>query len=336
MMSQRIVGLFIAQIAVILLLFVTDLMTGDSALPARDVWAVLTGEPCSELTMHIVLSVRLLRAVVAILVGISLSVSGLQMQTVFRNPLADPYLLGVSSGAGLGVALFILGIPLIGSLGMPWLQPLGIAGAGWAGSAMVLLGVVFISRRVGSVMGVLIIGVMIGYVAGAIIQILQYLSSAEQLKLFTLWSMGSLGQVTLVKLWVMLPIVGVGMVLAVRNIKALNLFLLGESYASTMGIRVKQARMYIFISTMLLTGTVTAFCGPIGFIGLAMPHVARMLFANADHRVLLPACAGMGAVAMLLCDIVSKALVLPVNCIAALLGVPVIIWVIFKNLHVLR
>ena len=148
--------------------------------------------------------------------------------------------------------------------------------------------------------------------------------------------MGSLGQVTLVKLWVMFPIVLTGMTLAVRNIKALNLFLLGENYASTMGIQVKQARICILVSTMLLTGTVTAFCGPVGFIGLAMPHVARILFANADHRVLLPACAGMGAVSMLVCDIVSKALVLPVNCIAALLGVPVIIWVIFKNLHVLR
>ena len=192
MISGRIVGLFIAQAVVIILLFVIDLMTGDSALPVGEVWAVLSGEPCSELTRQIVFSVRLLRAVVAVLVGVSLSVSGLQMQTVFQNPLADPYLLGVSSGAGLGVALFILGVPLIGSLGIPWVQSLGIAGAGWAGSAIVLLGVVLISRRIGSVMGVLIIGVMIGYVAGAVIQILQYLSSAEQLKLFTLWSMGSL------------------------------------------------------------------------------------------------------------------------------------------------
>ena len=230
MISGRIVGLFIAQAVVIILLFVIDLMTGDSALPVGEVWAVLSGEPCSELTRQIVFSVRLLRAVVAVLVGVSLSVSGLQMQTVFQNPLADPYLLGVSSGAGLGVALFILGVPLIGSLGIPWVQSLGIAGAGWAGSAIVLLGVVLISRRIGSVMGVLIIGVMIGYVAGAVIQILQYLSSAEQLKLFTLWSMGSLGQVTLVKLWVMFPIVLTGMTLAVRNIKALNLFLLGENY----------------------------------------------------------------------------------------------------------
>ena len=181
-----------------------------------------------------------------------------------------------------------------------------------------------------SIMGVLILGVMIGYVAGALIQVLQYLSAAEQLKLFTLWSMGSLGQVTETKLWVMLAVVTVGLVLAVASIKALNLLLLGEQYASTMGLDVRRSRSLIFLSTMLLTGTVTAFCGPIGFVGLAIPHLARVVFGNADHRVLLPACVGMGMAAMLVCDILSKAFVLPVNCIAALLGVPVIVWVIVK------
>lgn len=311
-------------------LFLLDLMTGDVTLPAADVWAALTGSGGDALTAHIVRSVRLVRGVVAVLVGLSLSVSGLQMQTVFRNPLADPYLLGVSSGASLGVALFILGIPLLGLSGAPWLQSVGVAGAGWVGSAAILLGVAFISRRVKNIMGVLILGVMTGYVAGALIQVLQYLSAAEQLKLFTLWSMGSLGQVTETKLWVMLAVVTVGLVLAVASIKALNLLLLGEQYASTMGLEVRRSRSLIFLSTMLLTGTVTAFCGPIGFVGLAIPHLARVVFGNADHRVLLPACVGMGMAAMLVCDILSKAFVLPVNCIAALLGVPVIVWVIVK------
>ena len=204
-------------------LFLLDLMTGDVTLPAADVWAALTGSGDDALTAHIVRSVRLVRGVVAVLVGLSLSVSGLQMQTVFRNPLADPYLLGVSSGASLGVALFILGIPLLGLSGAPWLQSVGVAGAGWVGSAAILLGVAFISRRVKNIMGVLILGVMTGYVAGALIQVLQYLSAAEQLKLFTLWSMGSLGHVTAAKLWVMLPVIAAGLLLATYTIKALNL-----------------------------------------------------------------------------------------------------------------
>lgn len=258
------------------LLFVLDLMTGDSTLLPGQVWTALTGGG-DELTSHIVCSVRLVRAVVAVLVGMSLSVSGLQMQTVFQNPLADPYLLGVSSGAGLGVALFILGVPLLGLSGQPWLQSVGIVGAGWVGAAAVLLGVAVITRRVKNILGVLILGVMIGYVAGALIQILQYLSSAEQLKLFTLWSLGSLGQVTVAKLQVMWPVVLLGIAMAVGSIKALNLLLLGENYAATMGLDIRRARTRIFLSTMLLTGTVTAFCGPIGFIGLAIPHLARLL-----------------------------------------------------------
>lgn len=317
-----------------ILLFVLDLMTGDSMLSPGQVWAALTGVGGDELTSHIVLSVRLVRAVVAVLVGMALSVSGLQMQTVFRNPLADPYLLGVSSGAGLGVALFILGVPLLGLAGQPWLQSVGIVGAGWLGAAGVLLGVAVITQKMKNILGVLILGVMIGYVAGALIQILQYLSSAEQLKLFTLWSLGSLGQVTVAKLQVMWPVVLLGIGMAVSSIKALNLLLLGDNYAATMGLDIRRARTRIFLSTMLLTGTVTAFCGPVGFIGLAIPHLARLLFGQADHRVLLPASIGIGMAAMLVCDIVSKTFVLPVNCIAALLGVPVIIWVVVKNMNV--
>ena len=185
-----------------------------------------------------------------------------------------------------------------------------------------------------NILGVLIMGVMIGYIAGAIVQILQYLSSAEQLKMFFLWSMGSLGHVTTIKLFIMIPVVCIGTILSVYSIKALNLLLLGDSYAQTMGLNIRKARTLIFISTTLLTGTVTAFCGPVGFLGLAVPHVARMLFNNADHRTLLPGSILLGIIAMLACDIVAKTLILPVNCITALLGIPVIIWVVYKNLRV--
>ncbi|EJX06066.1 iron(III) ABC transporter, permease protein [gut metagenome] len=319
-----------------LLLFATDLATGDSLISLSQITAVLTGGDCDETTRNIVLSIRFPRVVVATLIGIALSVSGLQMQTVFQNPLADPYLLGVSSGAGLGVALFILGAPLLGWNEIPWLQSIGIIGSGWIGTAVILLGVALISRKVNNILGVLIMGVMIGYVAGAIIQILQYLSSAEQLKTFALWSMGSLGHITESQLTFLVPIIGIGILIAVFCIKPLNLLLLGEHYARTMGMNLKRSRTLIFLSTALLTGSVTAFCGPVGFIGLAVPHIARLLFNNADHRILMPGTLLIGIIGMLTCDIIAKQFMLPINCITALLGVPVILWVIAKNLRIIK
>jgi len=328
--------LFIALGVVAILLLLTDMATGDTFIPISKVWAVLTGGECDEMTRNILLSIRFIRVIVAGLIGIALSVSGLQMQTVFQNPLADPYLLGVSSGAGLGVALFILGAPLLGWTAFPLLQSIGIIGSGWIGTAVILLGVAVISRKVRNILGVLIMGVMIGYVAGAIIQILQYMSSAEQLKVFTLWSMGSLGHITMTQLAIMTPVVCIGLVISIACIKSLNLLLLGENYAQTMGMNIKRSRTLIFISTALLTGTVTAFCGPVGFIGLAVPHITRLLFNNADHRVLVPGTILTGLIGMLLCDIIAKKFLLPVNCITALLGVPVILWVIAKNLRIIK
>ena len=327
--------LFIALGIVAVLLLLIDMATGDTYIPILKVWAVLTGGEYDETTRNILLSIRFIRVVVAGLIGVALSVSGLQMQTVFQNPLADPYLLGVSSGAGLGVALFILGAPLLGWTNFPLLQSMGIVGSGWIGTAVILLGVAVISRKVKNILGVLIMGVMIGYVAGAIIQILQYLSSAEQLKMFTLWSMGSLSHITATQLGVMIPMLCIGLLISVACIKSLNLLLLGENYARTMGMNIKRSRTFIFVSTALLTGTVTAFCGPVGFIGLAVPHVTRLLFNNADHRLLVPGTMLTGLISMLLCDIIAKSFLLPVNCITALLGVPVILWVIAKNLRTL-
>ena len=203
-------------IAVVLLLI--DMATGDTYIPIPKVWAVLTGGECDEMTRNILLSIRFIRVVVAGLIGIALSVSGLQMQTVFQNPLADPYLLGVSSGAGLGVAVFILGAPLLGWADFPLLQSAGIVGSGWIGTAVILLGVASISRKVKNILGVLDMGVMIGYVAGAIIQILQYLSSAEQLKMFTLWSMGSLSHITAGQLSIMIPVVCIGLLRSLHQV----------------------------------------------------------------------------------------------------------------------
>ncbi len=321
-------------IAIVLLL--ADMATGDTFIPIGKIWAVLTGGECDSTTRNILLSIRFIRVGVAALIGIALSVSGLQMQTVFQNPLADPYLLGVSSGAGLGVALFVLGAPTLGWTDFPMLQSIGIVGSGWIGTSVILLGIAILSRKVKNILGVLIVGVMIGYVTGAIIQILQYLSSAERLKMFTLWSMGSLGHITSSQLAIMIPVLCVGLVLSVACIKSLNLLLLGENYARTMGMNVKRSRTLIFMSTALLTGTVTAFCGPVGFIGLAIPHITRLVFSNADHRVLVPGTMLIGMIGMLICDIIAKKFLLPINCITALLGVPVILWVISKNLGIFK
>ncbi len=277
--------------------------------------------------------IRLVKAVVAVAAGMALSVSGLQMQTLFRNPLAGPYVLGISSGASLGVALFILGAPLFGAAaggGGP-MASLGMAGAAWVGSASILLVIAAVSRRIRDIMVILILGMMFSSGVGAVVQILQYLSREEALKSFVIWTMGSLGDVTAGQLALLLPAVALGLGLSVAAIKPLNLLLLGEQYARTMGLDVRRARLLLFLSTILLAGTVTAFCGPIGFVGLAVPHVARMLFRDADHRVLMPASALAGAVVLLACDIVSKQLTLPVNTITALLGIPVVVWVVVRN-----
>lgn len=293
--------------------------------------AALTGSGNDPVTAKIVVNIRLLKAVVALLAGAALAVSGLQMQTLFRNPLAGPYVLGISSGASLGVAIFLLGAPLLGLTGHPLISTLGIAGAAWIGSALILMLIAAVSRRIKDIMVILILGMMFSSGVGAVVQILQYLSNEAALKSFVVWTMGSLGDVTLGQLGLLLPAVVLGLVLAVAVIKPLNLLLLGENYARTMGLDIRRSRQLIFLSTTLLAGTVTAFCGPIGFIGLAVPHVARILFADADHRILVPASILTGIVVMLLCDVLAKLLTFPINTITALLGIPIVIWVVIRN-----
>ena len=314
-MRSRPVILFTALSVLTVGLFLLDLAVGAVRIPVGDVWAALTGGDCPRTTAKIVLNIRLIKAVVALLAGAALSVSGLQI--LFRNPLAGPYVLGISSGASLGVALVVLAG--VGS-------SIGIAGAAWLGAAVVLLVIAAVGHRIKDIMVILILGMMFSSGVSAVVQILQYLSKEEALKAFVIWTMGSLGDVTVPQLAILLPSVIVGLLLAVWTIKPLNLLLFGEEYAVTMGLNIRRSRGLLFLSTTLLAGTVTAFCGPIGFIGLAMPHVARMLFREADHRVLLP-----GAAVLLLCDIVSKMFTLPVNAITALLGIPIVVWVVLRN-----
>ena len=321
-MRSRSAILFAMLAALTLFLFLLDLAVGAVAVPLGDVWAALTGGDCPRATAKIILNIRLIKAVVALLAGAALSVSGLQMQTLFRNPLAGPYVLGISSGASLGVALVVLA-----GFG----SSIGIAGAAWLGAALVLVVIAAVGHRIKDIMVILILGMMFSSGVGAIVQILQYLSKEESLKAFVIWTMGSLGDVTFDQLAVLVPSIIAGLLLAVVTIKPLNLLLFGEEYAVTMGLNIRRSRGLLFLSTTLLAGTVTAFCGPIGFIGLAMPHVTRMLFRNSDHRVLVPGTVLSGAAVLLLCDLFSKLFPLPINAITALLGIPIVVWVVLRN-----
>ena len=321
-MRSRSVLLFTALAALTLFLFLLDLAVGAVAVPLGDVWAALTGGDCPRATAKIILNIRLIKAVVALLAGAALSVSGLQMQTLFRNPLAGPYVLGISSGASLGVALVVLA-----GFG----SSIGIAGAAWLGAALVLVVIAAVGHRIKDIMVILILGMMFSSGIGAVVQILQYVANDESLKMFVVWTMGSLGDVTFNQLAILIPSIIAGLLLAVVTIKPLNLLLFGEEYAVTMGLNIRRSRGLLFLSTTLLAGTVTAFCGPIGFIGLAMPHVTRMLFRNSDHRVLVPGTVLSGAAVLLLCDLVSKMFTLPINAITALLGIPIVVWVVLRN-----
>lgn len=330
-MRSRKTILFIGLSIAVLILFILDIALGSVSIPLKDVWNALFYSDGDVTTVKIVRDIRLIKAIVAVATGVALSISGLMMQTLFRNPLAGPYVLGISSGASLGVALFILGAPVLGLATNSFLSTMGIAGAAWVGSALILGFIAAVSRRIKDIMVILILGMMFSSGVSAVVQVLQYLSNEEALKSFVIWTMGSLGDVSMSQLWLMIPAVVIGIILSIAVIKPLNLLLLGESYARSMGLNIKRSRMIIFVSTTLLAGTVTAFCGPIGFVGLAIPHVARALFKDADHRVLMPGAALCGAVILLSCDLISKLLTLPINTITSLLGIPIVIWVVVRN-----
>lgn len=311
-------------------LFVADVAVGSVAIPFGDVVNVLLGRGSAEIR-SIVLDIRLIRAVTAILAGAALSVSGLQMQVLFRNPLAGPYVLGVSAGASLGVALFLLGAPLLGVAISPALQSIGTAGAAWIGSAVVLLLVMTLARRIKDIMVMLILGIMLSSGVGAVVEILQYFSNEASLKSYVVWTMGSLGDVTSGQLALLAPVVLVGLAMAVVTIKPMNMLLAGERYAASMGLNISRTRTRVLLSTTLLAGTITAFCGPIGFVGIAVPHIARMVFRSADHRILLPGTILAGVAMLLVGDIIAKYFALPINTVTALMGIPVVIYIVTRK-----
>ena len=328
----------IGGIGLLLILFVINVSVGSVAIPLDEILSGLTGGELSNKSRDIILfDYRVPKALTAILAGIALSLSGLQMQTFFRNPLAGPYVLGISSGAGLGVALLLLGGSAFGwsLLGGNFIGIWGTIIAASTGAMLVLVLMSITAWKVKDSMTLLIIGLMFGSATGAMISILSYFGGADELKLFTVWSMGSLGGVSKAQLGVFSISCLIGVFPVAIYVKSFNAMLLGERYAESMGVNLYRLRWAMILSTGILAGSATAFCGPVAFIGIAVPHLARMVFQTGDHRVLFPASALIGASFLLLCDTISQlpgtAETLPINAITSLFGAPLVIWLILKR-----
>jgi iron complex transport system permease protein len=333
--GRRLRTIFSGLFVLLILLLILDIFLGSVSIKASEVIKVFfTGEHSNFET--IVLKFRLPKAITALTVGVALSVSGLQMQTVFRNPMAGPYVLGISSGASLGVAFVILGFSR--GISIDSLNGFGnwiLVAASWIGAGAIMVLIMVISSKVKDIMTILILGIMLSSGISAIVTIMQYFSNETMLKAYVIWTMGSLGNLTTSQLNVLLVSVSAGIILSLFSSKILNALLLGETYASSIGLNVRFARAIVFVCTSILAGSVTAFCGPIGFIGIAVPHIARIIFRTADHKILMPGTILTGGAVMLLSDIISQMpgseSVLPVNAVTSLIGIPVVIWVILRN-----
>lgn len=323
-----------------LVLFLLDLGLGSVNIPPFEVVKLLLGQGTeNELWHKIIFMIRLPKAISAILAGSALAVAGLQMQTLFRNPLAGPSVLGITAGASLGVALVMLTSG--GAASIYAIRQLGIGGswliiiASALGAGMVMSMILLISVRLKDNISLLIIGIMIGNITISIVSIWQYFSNPDQIQDYLMWTFGSLGGVTTSQLGIFSTIVTIGLVLAFTSSKSLNTLLLGENYARSLGLNIKFTRFFLILTTSLLAGSVTGFCGPIAFVGIAVPHISRSVFGTSDHRVLIPASLLFGALLMLGCDIISQLpgskISLPINAITALFGSPVVVWVILKN-----
>jgi len=328
--------LFAGLIVLMALFFLAALITGSVSIPAGESLRILfQGQSVHPEWVTIVHEFRLPRALTAVIAGIALSLSGLQMQTVFRNPLAGPYVLGISSGASLGVDLLVMGAYLLFTGQQLEFRTWGIIASAWIGSGMVMLLILLVSLRIRDVTTILILGILFGSISIAIVSILQYFTSETLLKTFIVWTLGSLSNITTAQLWILGSCIVAGLLLSLATIKVLNAFLLGENYARSLGIPVRTGQVLIFTSTCILAGTVTAFCGPIGFIGIVVPHISRLIWKTSDHRVLIPGVMITGAILLLISDIASQLpgtdRILPINSVTALLGIPVVIWIVVRN-----
>ena len=330
-MRNRSLILFLSLSFLTVGLFLADLAWGSIHISLSEIIDVFFRKSGSGINSEILLNFRLPKAITAVLAGASLSVAGLMMQTLFRNSLADPYILGVSSGASLGVALVMMAATVL---------PVAFVSSGWAlivsaiiGASVVLVLVVGVSFKVHNAVSLLIVGLMFGTIAGSLVSVLQNFSNPDAIKLFVMWTFGSLSAVTWSYMHVLLPVVLVGLGMAFSLQKRLDGLLLGENYARGLGISIQQTRFLIVIATGLLAGGITAFTGPIAFVGVAIPHIARGLFKVSSHKVLLPATILCGASLLLICDIITQipTYTLPINTVSALFGAPIIIWIILKR-----
>jgi len=327
---------FMILLAALLIAFAADIAIGSVLIPFDELLQTIFNPQSDTGWDFIIWEFRLPKALTAILVGAGLSVSGLMMQTLFRNPLAGPYVLGISSGAGLGVAIFVmlLGFGGVGMIGSS-LGNLGLVGASILGSVIVMLLVIVVSLRVRDSVSVLIIGIMFGSITGAIVSVLQYFSDPDSVHSFLVWTFGSISGVTWKQFWFFSPLVIIGLIISFGLHKPLNAWLLGENYARGVGMDVRRSRLFLIILTSIIAGALTAFTGPIAFIGVAVPHIARSLLKTSEHKLLIPAVMGIGSILMLVCDLISQlpgsSLLLPINSVTALFGAPVVIWVITRK-----
>lgn len=335
--SSKTVRIYILLSIVLVVLFLLNIMLGPVKIPLKEVVRTLfAGASSREEWGTIILSFRFPKALTAVFAGIALSVSGLQMQTIFRNPLAGPYVLGISSGASLGVAVVILGYTsLFGPVMSEWTGKWLIILASWIGSGLVLLLIMVVSTKIKDIMTILILGMMFGSIISAVVSALQYFSDEAMLKSYVIWTMGSVAGVSGSQIYILSFCIIIGLIISLVSVKSLNLLLLGENYAQTLGLNIKAARTLIFLSTSILTGTVTAFCGPIGFVGIAVPHLCRMMLKTGDQKQLMFASVLAGSGVMLLSDTLAllpgNGAILPLNTVTAIIGIPIVIYIIMRN-----
>ena len=317
--------------------FFIDLILGSVKIPLKNIFLILFRSPNQPIEWEIIINeIRLPRILTGIFAGAALSVSGLLMQTIFRNPLAGPYVLGISSGSSLGVAILILGVGGIYSISaMSFLGSWSVALAGIVGAGFVLFIILGVASRINDIMTILILGIMFGSGISAIVSILQYFSNAAVLKNYVIWTLGSISNISMSQLYIIAPLVLLGLIFSLLLSKVLNTLYLGEEYAKTLGVKIKLVRFIIFLITSVLTGLITAFCGPIGFIGIAIPHITRMILRTSNHYYLILGTILLGSVFMLVSDIISQIpgfdVIIPINSVTALIGIPVIIFIIIKN-----
>lgn len=328
---------FIILIIILVILFFANVSLGSISIPFKTILHSFFAH-AEDYTRqeYIIQNYRLPKAITTILVGSGLGISGLLMQTLFRNPLAGPFVLGITSGASLGVALLIMGSSVFGGFFATLLvSKWSLVIAASLGSFLVLLTVLIVSSKVRDTMAILIIGLMFGSITAAVVSVLSYFSSAEELQQYIFWGFGSLGDLQWKELKIFAIIYTIGILFSIASIKAQNTLLLGENYAKSLGLNLKQSRLIIIIATSLLAGTITAFAGPIAFIGLAIPHITRQIFNTSNHKILLPAVFLFGAIIMLICDSIAQLptsdYTLPINAITSLIGAPVVIWLLVRK-----